>query len=168
MVDTVENQMFAEWAADKLGGYDKLEEVARKDVNRLHNMGTEYLQGNYSNNPHIPVSREDLQATYKNNSATIDRENPVERNLDRTEGLAAQNHVRIDRSIDNSPQEQVIVNTRAIDEDYSDIRSKRERAYEIRNAKIMKQKEAEYREKMGWAQKGTADKMGEDFIKNTQ
>src|SRR5690606_9519542 len=38
-IDTVENQRFAGWAAEQLGGYEKLEEVARNDLGRLQGLG---------------------------------------------------------------------------------------------------------------------------------
>ena len=165
-IDTVENQKFAEYAAEKLGGYDKLEEVARKDLGRLHDMGVHYLESHYGPRAALPVNESQLQAEYNNNAAELERKNQINPDFKRAENLSAQNHVSQDRVIDRSPQIQAIQNEEAVKMKLGWEEQDRKRQMKIQAARAKYSQEKHIGDELGWAQKGAARDMQQRHVKH--
>jgi hypothetical protein len=165
-IDTVENQRFAEWAADQLGGYDKLEEVARKDINRLQGMASHYLESNFGGNHHLPANEADLAKQYKVNSGHIEQSNVIKPDFSRVEKMAADNYVSQERVIDDTAAKGWMQNIDQTKNDFFNIRNKRERAWAERNARMIGEELQHREENLGYIQRGKSSQMRENFVKN--
>jgi len=164
-IDTVENQRFAAYAAEKLGGYDKLEEVVRKDLGRLHDMGVHYLETHYGS-ASLSVTEERLEADYRKKAADMEKNNQINPNFERAENLSAQNHVSRNRVLDNGMQLQAIQNEEAvrIKLGWDEADRKREMKIQAARAKYAQNKHIE--DELGLIQQGTAKEMHQRHVKN--
>ena len=165
-IDTVENQKFAEYAAEKLGGYDKLEEVARKDVGRLHDMGVQYLESNYGPRAPLPVNEGQIQADYNKKAAELEQKNQIKPDFTRSEDLSAKNHVSQNRALDRSPQLQAIQNEKAVWINLGGEEQDRKREMKRQEVKAKYFQDKHIEDELGLIQKGTAKEMQQRHVKN--
>jgi hypothetical protein len=168
-IDTIENQKFAEWAADRLGGFDRLEDVSRKKVPLLQQMGSQYLREHYGGSSHtMPTNEAQMRADYKDSSQNIEKEHPVKPSFERANTLAVQNNVSPERHIDHTPQVYAIQQSDAL---VTRVRfDEQRRKTETRNAEEgFKDSERGHRKgELGTIQQAAAKKMYASHVRNTR
>jgi len=167
-IDTIENQKFAEWAADRLGGFDRLEDVSRKNVPLLQQMGSQYLKEHYGGSSHpMPTNEAQMRADYKDSSHKIEKEHPVTPNFERANDLSVQNNVSTNRNIDHTPQVHAIQQSDAL---VTRVKfDEQRRKTEIRNAQEnFKDLEHDHRKgELSTIQQAAAKKMYTSHVRNT-